>query len=151
MSNKSLGQTAETVIQSTSTLQIHSISGDQLIFLKRNPAALRVYLILVSKPDLTVVGLSDIGNRNKSSIGRVIRKLRDMKLIHISGWERGEITDGDAAPKYRIGNRPDKPKPKRKSKSEIFKDYWEKNRERHTIPKLTGERRKATPWTGLIR
>ncbi len=121
------------------------------MMLTKYPARWGTFQLIRSQPGMTVIGLSDLLSRHKSSVGKNVTKLHADGFIYISGWVRGEDTDGDAAPKYSIReseDQVDKPKPKRLSKSEIFKRYWRKNRFRFTIPKRTEKR--IGIWTGLV-
>jgi len=138
-------------LYSSTIIRTYQLSGDQLTFLHRNPASLRVYLTVASNPLSTAVGLSDILNIDKSAVNRSLKKLREQKLVRIGGWMRGALNDGDAAPKYDIeADKPDARKMPPKPKKEVNREYWNKNKLRHTIPKLTGARKRATPWSILL-
>ena len=102
-------------------------------FLTKYPARLRVWKLLESIPSMTCTEVSLRIGRSKPSVGKNITALRKDKLIYISGWIPGEKSDGDSAPRYsvRLSEQEDVPRPRPKTKAEIFKKYWAKTHRRY--------------------
>lgn len=69
---------------------------------------------------MTCEQLSNIIGIQRSPIRNYLAELRNERRVHISGWTKA-IKQGDIAPIYGLGNRPDAPKP-RKSRQQRWKE-----------------------------
>jgi DNA-binding transcriptional ArsR family regulator len=101
---------------------------------KESEISRRLILTCIGDGGATREEIATQCSRQKSSMSRRLKMLRDEGLIRIGGWiSRTDELTGERAPGapqavYMLGNEPDAPRPKRLKKAKVQAKYEKKHR-----------------------
>lgn len=100
---------------------------------------------------MTRLELENVLKLSNAATAYAIQQLRLHKHIHICGYERQpEGLRGGMAPIYKLGDKPDAPKPKAYTRQEIDKRYREKHSLLISMRRYKNYRKQLHVWSGLM-
>lgn len=93
--------------------------------LKRFRADARAFcdLLHALKDGHVILSLIDITGLHKTTTRNLIAYMRSLKLIHVSEWERRFFGGGEPMRVYKLGRKPDSPRPKPTGHIEACRQY----------------------------
>jgi hypothetical protein len=110
-----------------------------------------VLALLEEQGPLHATAIAEQLDKNVRTVRSAIRLMRELRLVHISGWHRNVGVRGDWAAIYAHGNGPDRKPPQVDVHKQANERYREKYREvlRRRMSARRG--RPVDPWLAILQ
>lgn len=100
---------------------------------------------------MSTTDICQITSLGRSGVQEQLRNLRAKKLVYIAHYERQPPGHpGGMVPVYALGNRPDTPKPKAKTRAQICRDHYARHTAIISARRYPNARQSAGVWAGLM-